>query len=192
MSYLKEKKTMRHLSTLVTAAAVTLAIIAVAPESHGRTREGNVVNGPGPGPLGSGPGVNLVPPSAAVGMIVDISEFPMPDSIAVDPRLSGPVALLPSGEFDVPKAGTMQPAPKPKKPQIDFDMVVSPNAAQCLPDAKADVRVVALEGVERMTVRVSGLPPETEFEFFVLQPPVNPFGLAWYQGDIETNEDGEG
>src|SRR5215469_11580478 len=47
----------------------------------------------------------------------------------------------------------------PKKPQIDFDMVVSPNAAQCLREARAHVRVAALKGVERVTVWVSGLPP---------------------------------
>lgn len=103
MSYFNGKETtMSHLSKLVTAAAVTLAIASVSPESHGRMRDDNVMNGPGPGPLGPGPGCNLVPPSAAVGTVVDISEFPPPDSIAEDPRLAGPVVLLPSGEFDIP------------------------------------------------------------------------------------------
>ena len=43
-----------------------------------------------------------------------------------------------------------------------------------------------------MTVDVSGLPPKTEFDFFVIQIPNAPFGLAWYQGDIETNHEGRG
>ncbi len=43
-----------------------------------------------------------------------------------------------------------------------------------------------------MDVDVEGLPPNTEFDFFVLQLPTAPFGLAWYQGDIETNRRGEG
>jgi hypothetical protein len=78
------------------------------------------------------------------------------------------------------------------KPRIDFDMAVSAGAAQCVPGATASVRVVSLGGVERMDVDVSGLPPNTEFDLFVLQLPTAPFGLAWYQGDIETDDDGEG
>jgi hypothetical protein len=54
------------------------------------------------------------------------------------------------------------------------------------------VRVTSLGPVELMTVDVKGLPPNTEFDFFVLQLPNAPFGLAWYQGDIETDEHGEG
>jgi hypothetical protein len=43
-----------------------------------------------------------------------------------------------------------------------------------------------------MTVDVRGLPPNTEFDFFVIQIPDAPFGLAWYQGDIKTDGGGEG
>ena len=43
-----------------------------------------------------------------------------------------------------------------------------------------------------MTVDVEGLPPNTEFDFFVIQIPNAPFGLAWYQGDIETDDLGVG
>ena len=52
--------------------------------------------------------------------------------------------------------------------------------------------VVSLGPVEEMTVDVEGLPPNTEFDFFVIQIPNAPFGLAWYQGDIETNGLGQG
>jgi hypothetical protein len=43
-----------------------------------------------------------------------------------------------------------------------------------------------------MEVFVQGLPPNTDFDFFVIQVPNKPFGLAWYQGDIETNRYGQG
>ena len=43
-----------------------------------------------------------------------------------------------------------------------------------------------------MKVTVWGLPPNTDFDFFVIQVPNAPFGLSWYQGDIETNKDGVG
>ena len=39
---------------------------------------------------------------------------------------------------------------------------------------------------------MDGLPPSTEFDLFVIQVPNGPFGLAWYQGDIETDANGHG
>jgi hypothetical protein len=43
-----------------------------------------------------------------------------------------------------------------------------------------------------MTVVVRGLPANTDFDFFVIQVPNGPFGMSWYQGDIETNAGGVG
>jgi hypothetical protein len=82
----------------------------------------------------------------------------------------------------------------PDNTRIDFRMVRSAGAvaANCLQGAHADVRVVSRGPVEEMTVDVEGLPPNTEFDFFVIQIPNAPFGLAWYQGDIETDDLGEG
>ena len=45
---------------------------------------------------------------------------------------------------------------------------------------------------EIMNVTVWGLPANTDFDFFVIQGPERPFGLSWYQGDIETNRFGVG
>src|SRR3954467_9941460 len=86
------------------------------------------------------------------------------------------------------------PAAAAPKERITFDMVRSTAAANagCLADASAQVKITSLGPVEGMDVNVSGLPPNTEFDFFVLQMPNAPFGLAWYQGDIETDEEGEG
>jgi hypothetical protein len=78
--------------------------------------------------------------------------------------------------------------------RIDFQMVRSTGAvaANCIPNARADVRVASLGPVEVMTVDIQGLPPNREFDLFVIQNPNAPFGLAWYQGDIETDAQGEG
>ena len=76
--------------------------------------------------------------------------------------------------------------------ELDFDMVVSAGARTCLPDAHGKVHVVSLGPVEVMDVVVTGLPPNTVFDFFVIQLPTAPFGLAWYQGDIETDASGSG
>jgi hypothetical protein len=43
-----------------------------------------------------------------------------------------------------------------------------------------------------MKVKVWGLPPNTGFDLFVIQVPNAPFGLSWYQGDIQTNQNGVG
>jgi len=77
---------------------------------------------------------------------------------------------------------------------IQFDMVRSAAAenGNCLADARATVTIQSKGAVEHMDVHVSGLPPKTEFDFFVIQIPNAPFGLAWYQGDIETNGEGKG
>ena len=88
--------------------------------------------------------------------------------------------------------GAAHAATSTPQPHLDFDMIVSAGAATCLPYAKGEVHVVSLGPVEVMDVVVTGLPPNTDFDFFVIQLPTAPFGLAWYQGDIETDATGSG
>ena len=73
-----------------------------------------------------------------------------------------------------------------------FNMVVSAGAATCVPKASATVQITPDGPVEIMDVSVQGLPANTGFDFFVLQVPKAPFGVAWYQGDIETDKNGKG
>lgn len=75
---------------------------------------------------------------------------------------------------------------------VPFSMVVSAGAKTCLPNATGTVRITPAGPVEIMDVSVQGLAPNTEFDFFVLQVPKAPFGVAWYQGDIETDRHGRG
>ena len=76
--------------------------------------------------------------------------------------------------------------------QVTFNMVVSAGAAACLPYASATVTITPNVPVDVMDVSVSGLPPNTDFDFFVIQLPKAPFGISWYQGDIETDDYGQG
>jgi hypothetical protein len=85
-------------------------------------------------------------------------------------------------------ASAYQPADK----NFVFAMVPSPGAQTCLPEAKGRVTISTLGPVETMHVEVSGLPRRTEFDLFVIQVPDVPFGLSWYQGDLETNAYGQG
>jgi hypothetical protein len=76
-----------------------------------------------------------------------------------------------------------------------FDLVRSAGLAAfptVAPHAHGRVRIESVGPVEIMKVKVWGLPANTDFDFFVIQVPNKPFGLAWYQGDIETNKDGVG
>ncbi len=78
--------------------------------------------------------------------------------------------------------------------RITFNMVRSGAVvgANCLPNATASVTIVSVGPVEVMLVDASGLPPNTEFDLFVLQVPNPPFGVSWYQGDLETDNSGHG
>jgi hypothetical protein len=76
-----------------------------------------------------------------------------------------------------------------------FDLVRSKGLANfptVAPNAHGRVKIESFGPVEIMKVKVWGLPPNTDFDFFVIQVPNAPFGLSWYQGDIETNKDGVG
>jgi hypothetical protein len=62
----------------------------------------------------------------------------------------------------------------------------------CAPYAWGKVKVTTLGSVEVMDVKIEGLPANTEFDVFVIQVPNLPFGMSWYQGDIQTNKHGRG
>jgi hypothetical protein len=71
-------------------------------------------------------------------------------------------------------------------------MIPSPGLPLGLQNAAGIVIVHTQGPVEVMEVYVSGLPANTDFDFFVIQKPNAPFGLSWYQGDIETDANGQG
>ena len=62
---------------------------------------------------------------------------------------------------------------------------------KCAPYARGKVKVTTLGDVEVMDVDIEGLPKNTEFDAFVIQVPDLPFGMSWYQGDMETNSYGK-
>ncbi len=86
------------------------------------------------------------------------------------------------------------PAPQAAAGPATFSFPLVPNAAvaTCLPEARGEVRLASHGPIQTMDVRVSGLPPHDTFTVFVLQLPHGPFGLAWYQGDIVTDQEGTG
>jgi len=94
-----------------------------------------------------------------------------------------------------PVADQNNPVPPPAAQNNNvFGMVRSSGAvsAGCLQNASGRVTISPLGPVENMHVEVNGLPPNTEFDLFVIQLPNAPFGLSWYQGDIQTDGTGRG
>jgi len=85
---------------------------------------------------------------------------------------------------------TALPANAGDKP-FRFEMVRSPSlnaTPNCAAHAHGTVSIEPLGPVEEMHVNFEGLPPNTGFDFFVIQQPNGPsFGMAWYQGDIESD-----
>jgi hypothetical protein len=77
-------------------------------------------------------------------------------------------------------------------PGISFKMVQSGTAAAagCLKNAHASVSIVSSGAVETMKIDATGLPKNTDFDLFVIQVPNAPFGLSWYQGDLESDSTG--
>jgi len=73
-----------------------------------------------------------------------------------------------------------------------FRMVRSSNAVtnDCLEGANGHVTINSLGPVEAMSVELNNLPPNREFDLFVIQQPNAPFGASWYQGDLVTDANG--
>lgn len=75
---------------------------------------------------------------------------------------------------------------------ISFPLTVSAGASTCLPNASGTVIDHSFGSFENMEVVIRGLPPNTDFDLFVIEVPNKPFGLAWYTGDILTDSLGTG
>jgi hypothetical protein len=106
-------------------------------------------------------------------------------------KLSGSIGTAVTAAVVLVGAAT-HAAAKDDKQEFTMVRAAKPVASKCLPNATATVTIKPRASAEVMDVKVSGLPPKTDFDLFVIQKPGAPFGMAWYQGDIETNEDGEG
>jgi hypothetical protein len=88
-------------------------------------------------------------------------------------------------------AGTAGQGARPAD-TFNFSLVPSPGISSCLPNASGKVTITTGELNDTMKVSVSGLPPNKGFDLFVIQLPNKPFGVAWYQTDLQTGSGGGG
>jgi hypothetical protein len=73
-----------------------------------------------------------------------------------------------------------------------FNLVPSPNIAACLPNATGKVTITPGKQNDVMKVSISGMPAHAGFDLFVIQQPLAPFGVSWYQTDVNANAYGDG
>ena len=89
--------------------------------------------------------------------------------------------------------------------ETEFDLTPNPKFAPCLgPHPRAHVKVTRGNLNDRLKITLSGINPDLDFDMFTVQrssldangnPAANfagSFGLAWYQSDLHSNEQGKG
>ncbi len=78
-------------------------------------------------------------------------------------------------------------------PPLRFPITVSKGAKACLPRAQGIGTLSELnQNAENLHILAVNLPANTDFDVFIIQVPVAPFGLSWYQGDLHTGSNGAG
>jgi hypothetical protein len=76
-----------------------------------------------------------------------------------------------------------------------FSFALKPSSSAisaCLPKAGGHVTITPGTLNDTMTVSLHGMPPNAGFDLFVIQQPTAPFGVSWYQTDIQANSNGFG
>ena len=76
-----------------------------------------------------------------------------------------------------------------------FSFQLKPSSAAitaCLPNAGGHVTITPQGLNDKMVVSLHGMPANTGFDLFVIQQPTAPFGISWYQSDIQANAYGNG
>ncbi len=73
-----------------------------------------------------------------------------------------------------------------------FRLVPSPGIKSCLPHAGGLVTIIPGSQNDTMEVSVFGMPRNAGFDLFVFQQPNKPFGVSWYQTDVNADRHGFG
>jgi len=82
------------------------------------------------------------------------------------------------------------PISAPAANNVTFLMTQSSPA--CGKGSFGRVTISTVGALQNMHVEVFGLPKNTGFDLFVIQVPKAPFGMSWYQGDVDTDNFGRG
>jgi len=83
-------------------------------------------------------------------------------------------------------------ASRPSAVTYTFKLVTSPGIARCLPNARGQAWITPNSLNDVMRVELWGMPANSGFDLFVIQFPDKPFGVSWYQSDINVGANGSG
>jgi hypothetical protein len=75
---------------------------------------------------------------------------------------------------------------------FSFALVPSPGIKSCLPHAGGRVTIIPGSQNDTMDVSIFGMPANADFDLFVIQQPNKPFGVSWYQTDVNADRHGFG
>jgi len=92
-------------------------------------------------------------------------------------------------------AGTTGGAGAHARTAQTFSFKLKPSSSAisaCLPNASGRATITTGRLNDIMKVTVSGMPAGTGFDLFVIQQPTAPFGVSWYQSDVQAGSTGRG
>ncbi len=102
--------------------------------------------------------------------------------------LAGATAL----SIGLTAAGAAPTAPAKHDDSFSFKLIPSPGIKACVPHAAGHAKITTGKLNDTMTVWVSGFPKNIGFDLFVIQLPNKPFGISWYQSDLNVGAKGNG
>jgi len=89
-------------------------------------------------------------------------------------------------------AAVASAAPASHGHKFSFALVPSAGITKCLPHAGGRVTITTGSLNDTMKISVHGMPHNAGFDLFVIQQPTKPFGVAWYQTDVNAGRRGSG
>jgi hypothetical protein len=130
--------------------------------------------------------ITQVNPATGLGpLCTEIVGTPPSASCIAESGPSSPGSLSQPGATFVPAPAGSGP------PSVNFDLFPANAAiAGCLKNGSAHATVTRGLLNDQMVLNLSGFPPNLDFDLFTVQNNANPFGLSWYQSDIETDSSG--
>lgn len=76
--------------------------------------------------------------------------------------------------------------------KFSFALKRSAGISACLPHARGRVTITRGDLNDKMHISLHGMPRRTSFDLFVIQVPNKPFGVSWYQTDVNVGRRGNG
>src|ERR1700759_3556641 len=97
-----------------------------------------------------------------------------------------------AGALSLPAASAAPVTSARHSGAFSFALVPSPGIKSCLPHAGGRVTIIPGSQNDTMEVSIFGMPANAAFALFVTQQRKKPFGVSWYQTDVNADRHGVG